>query len=267
MFKVVLANNNSRYELFFKLLPTDIANRWYKELLNNYRLYETLRFTDFKNNNIDLLIQNEIDIINSYFKIIFKKLPIKPTQKDYNELHKIFEDLRGNIEVGTNFYNYAPSNIKQSLERFNIYIHKAEAQLRTKGKHPTIVVTFKDRPRHLLLKEDFKHFTTKWTEGMVYINYCHVGKTILDAYKDNDVICKNIVPQTHYSADFMIKFGPSTNYWVDLTRRYLLKRYIQKNKFNFKNYSLGMIPVAQCITKYNKNILNFNRVESIKCIV
>ena len=265
MFKITLGNNNSTLDLKFTILESRIAKKWYTELCKNYELYETTRFTDWNSNNIVPLINNEISIINNYSYVITKNCPNVPTQKDFNQLHKFFEDLRGEVEIGTNFYVMAPIQIKQSLERLNVYIHMGEAQLRTKGKHPTIVVTFKDRPRFLLDDNDCKHFTTLWKSGYVYINYCQVGKTILDAYKDKDTICEAIRPQTHYSADFMVKFGPGSNFIFDLVKQYNLHRYIRKNNLNYKHYNLGMIPVAKCV-KFDNSILNYNRVVNVQCL-
>lgn len=93
----------------------------------------------------------------------------------------------------------------------------------------------------------------------MYLNYCEVGKPLLDVFKDRDSIVgdNNIKPQRHYNADFMIKFGPSTPklyYWL---RKFVFRvwcalhpvaKHIPTNKL-----SAGMIPVA----KFNFDKSNF----------
>jgi len=73
-----------------------------------------------------------------------------------------------------------------------------------------------------------KHFTFRWTSGTVYINYCQVGKTILDIFKDNDTIADGIRPQQFYSADFMVKFGPTTFYPIYLLRKMYINLWLKK---------------------------------------
>jgi hypothetical protein len=112
--------------------------------------------------------------------------------------------------------------------------------------HPSIVVTFKDRPRMRLHEEDYELFTYKWQFGTVYINYCEVGKPILDVFKDNDTIVgdDNIRPLEYYSADFMIKFGPSTDEAHYLRRQQALDTWLATQEHSFTHLSLGLIPVA-----------------------
>jgi hypothetical protein len=194
-------------------------------------------------------------------------LPPRLDQCALNYLHKFFEDLRGDILAGTYWFNTAPDEIKQAVEQFNILIHKLESEIRTQEKHPTLVVTFKDSVRIELTDQDCDYFTYQWTQGTVYINYCQVGKTIIDAFKDNDNLTESIRPQTHYSADFMIKFGPSTPRWLYYIRQIFLKCWITKKKLPFKNLNLGMIPVADLATSVDSNVLRkFDKVKKIICI-
>jgi len=267
MFKLVLTNNVNDLHLYFKIRDTEIAKKWYDELSKSYPLFETDRFTNWGMKDLFRRLNNCIDIINKYDLIIDEKISSrKNLQAELNRLHKIFEDYRGEVNKGTVWFNTAPKHIQCALEDFNILIHKIEADNRT-SINPTAVVTFKDRPMLELTQDDIKHFTFKWKKNTVYIDYCHVGKTVLDVFKDCDDVAKGVRPQTHYSADFMVKFGPSVPFPYYYYRKYRLQRWIKLQNFDFKNYNLGMIPVADLIGNVNKkDLLNYTKVKEVECI-
>jgi hypothetical protein len=266
MFKIVLTNNIEDGELIFKVRETPIAKKWFTELCKNYSIYEDDRFSNWSvNSNLIHEINNQIDIINNYENIIDRKASIASTQTDLNYLHKFFEDLRGEVTVGTTWFHNSPTDVKTALEKFNVLIHQLEEQLRS-PEYPTLVVTFKDHTRCLLTKEDMNEFTFNWKKGTVYINYCHVGKPVLDVFKDNDKIADAVRPQTHYSADFMIKFGPSTNYVVFMVRRLIINIWLKFQKFKFSNPNIGYIPVADIVGDFDINSYRkFNKVKSVIC--
>lgn len=267
MFELILTNGKEDLSLFFSIRDTNIARKWFNELQNLYPLYEVDRFSNWGSHDFVKQLNECIDIINNYDFIIDRYASEKSTQEDLNYLHKFFEDARGEIIEETDWFKNSPIEVKQAIQRFNVLIHQLESELRTKGKHPTIVVTFSNRPRLELTEDDCKHFTYKWDSGAVYINYCQVGKTVLDAFKDNDTIAKAIRPQTHYSADFMIKFGPSTPGWIFYLRSLLIKVWLRSKNFKFKHLNIGMIPVADLIGIVDKDtLLKFKKVKAIKCI-
>ena len=267
MFKLILTNDNEDAELVFKVRETAIAKKWFLELCKDYPILEDKRFSNWnlESRLVDDL-NAQIDIINSYENIIDRRVDSTTTQDDLNYLHKFFEDLRGEVTEGTPWFHKAPDHVKYALAQFNILIHLLEEELRS-PKYPTLVVTFRDRPRYELDLEDIKNFTFNWKKGTVYVNYCHVGKPVLDVYKDNDKIAEGIRPQTHYSADFMIKFGPSTNYFVYFLRKLLINIWLKFQPFKFKNTNLGYIPVADLIGEFDiEQYRKFNRVKRIECI-
>jgi hypothetical protein len=266
MFKLILTNGDEDYEISFKVRNTHIAKKWYSELCKNYELYETNRFTNWSYTNLIDELNENIKIINRYDYIIDKNLSSTPTQQELNYLHKFFEDLRGDIVKGTDWFRRAPDTVKHSVEQFNILIHQLEANIRTTN-HPTVVVTFKDRPIFNLENDDLKHFTYCWTKGTVYINYCQVGKTVLDIFKDNDKITEGVRPQQYYSADFMIKFGPTIPYPVYLIRKAYIHLWLMFQRFKFKNLNLGMIPVADVTSEIDiDNLRKFNCVKGLVCL-
>jgi hypothetical protein len=266
MFKVIFTNGVDDVELTFKVHNTVIAKKWFSQLSKNYNIFENDRFTNWSNtSSIDQLNQL-IDIINSYQFIIDKKLTDNFNQADLNYLHTFFENLRGEVDQKTEWFVQSPANIQIALEQFNILIHQLESNLRTTN-HPTCVVTFRERPKLELDTQDNNHFTFRWVTGTVYINYCHVGKTILDVYKDKDHLVKAVRPQTHYSADFMIKFGPTTPFLLYLVRKILITVWLKFQPFKFKNPNIGMIPVATLVGDFDfKKMKNYKQVKQVICL-
>jgi len=266
MLKLILTNGKEELSIPFKVRNTPIAKKWFDELCKDYPLFETDRFTNWGTNNIIQKLITNLNVIRSYDSSINVTISNNITQQELNHLHKYFEDLRGEIGVGTNWFNNAPGGVQDALMKFNILIHQLEADLRTVN-HPTVVVTFKDRPNIKLKQEDLKYFTFRWTSGTVYINYCQVGKTVLDMFKDKDKIAKGVRPQEYYSADFMVKFGPTTPYIFYLLRKLYINIWIKFQPFKFKNPNLGMIPVADLVSNIDRNHLKkFNKVKGIECI-
>lgn len=266
MFKIIFTNDIDDVELTFAVNNTIPAKKWFEELSKNYNIYENARFTNWSNDSSVDRINQVIDTINSYQYVIDKKLSAGFKQEDLNYLHTFFENLRGEVDQKTQWFSQAPVNIQHSVEQFNILIHEFEANLRT-SNHPTCVVTFKDRPKLELDSHDNDHFTFRWVRGTVYINYCHVGKTILDVFKDKDHFAKAIRPQTHYSADFMIKFGPTTPFFLHLLRKLLILVWYQFQPFRFKNPNIGMIPVAKLVGTFDfDKMKHFKKVKQVICL-
>lgn len=267
MFKLILTNGTEDCEVIFKVRNTHIAKKWYLELCKNYDLFEINRFSNWGDSGLVEKINQHINTINCYDQIIDKQLTCLPTQSELNYLHKFFEELRGDVVDGTEWFNNAPERIKTTVEEFNVLIHQLEANLRTRN-HPTVVVTFKNRPIFNLEESDCEYFTYRWTKGTVYINYCQVGKTVLDIFNDNDKIASGVRPQQYYSADFMIKFGPAIPYPVYLIRKMFIHIWIMFQKFKFENLNLGMIPVADVASNIEiENLKKFNCVKGVVCLV
>jgi len=267
MFELTLTNGVEDLVLTFKLKRTNIANKWFTELSKGYALYETNRFSNWGPHDFVNQLNQQIDIINAYQPLIDKCVTESSTQQELNYLHKFFEDLRGEVDSSTEWYQQAPNYVQDAVCKFNILIHQLESSIRTGYKHPTLVVTFKDNLKIVLSENDMRKFTYKWKQGTVYVNYCQVGKTVLDVFKDKDTLSEAVRPQTHYSADFMVKFGPSTNWLAYVARSIIIKLWLLKRNFKFKNLNIGMIPVADLVTPVDKStLLKFNEVKKITCL-
>lgn len=275
-FELVLSDGNKTASLFFDIFDTDIAQLWAEEISKGYPLYENDRFTEWPGSNKDEAyyqaeLKKHIDIINSYDKII--ELENYNQQTFLNILHKHFEDLRGHVDYSTFWYDHAPAQVQESVDKLNILIHEYENYLNEKNcghQNPTIVTTFKDRPKYNLKDEHYKYFTHCWQHGTVYINYCEVGKPLLDVFKDQDehVGDDAIRPQSVYSADFMIKFGPSVpeEFACEKEKKFWQWFELQNINIDRAKAALGMIPVARIANDIDINELKgFNKV--IKCSV
>ena len=260
-------NSAKTYDLDFNIYNTDIAQKWAYEISQNYPLYEQNRFKSWsiESNKEAEIIKDLNKVISGINKKFEDFIPITvkegTDQQTLNFLHKKFEILRGRISEGSNLYNTASEATRSYIERLNILIHKYEDFLSSKPlpnnpNHPfaSIVGTFFNRPRIRLSDEDYNQFTFDWRFGEVYINYCEVGKPILDVFKDEDDIVgiENIRPLHYYSADFMIKFGPEIPQYFHKERVKKLNEWLQnQNISNNKYLSIGLIPVAKFI--YDKH--------------
>jgi len=238
----------------FNVHDTNIAQRWVNEIKQQYPLYETNRFQGWPNSHKDVKyyqqeLFKQVDIINEYKSGTIYGFENIQGQEILNYLHKFFEDLRGDAEEGTEFYRSAPQHIKFAIDQFNVLIHECEHYIRNPSS-PTIIVTFNHRPRFKLIEDDYNFFTFKWKYGEVYINYCEVGKPLLDVFKDKDehIGEDNVRPQSYYSADFMVKFGMDTPDVIYNHRLEMFKQWYSQQDYNFENLSLGMIPVASLET-------------------
>lgn len=248
----------------FDLCNTEISQKWAKEISQIYSFYERDRFTYFPNNGKDNeyfanKLNEQIDIINSFYpgKITLQADP-NMDQETMNKMHVFFEQLRGPIEDPLEWYIKSPSEVKKAIERLNLLTHEYEYGELYKEwnnySNPMIVGTYEERPRFELQREEYDLFTYRFMFGGVYINYCVVGKPILDVFLNQDEVVgdDNIRPQRHWSADWMIKFGqPLPDQMIENMEEQFWNWFESKEQFfndlgiyRGPNLSLGQIPVA-----------------------
>lgn len=263
---LTLTNGFTDKKLYFDIFETNIAQKWAIEVGKNYSIYENDRFVNWPNNKKDK--NYYVNELNKQMQIVDEYAPnIIPffltldqiNQNSFNILHKFFEDTRGPIENPPEFYKNAPYEVQKAVNRFNIMIHEFESYMSSELLNDPhfksrLVVTFNNRVRYKLVDEDYIHFTMKCIFGNIYINYCEVGKTILDVILDKDthVGTSNIRPQRHYSADFQVRFTPTISdkendrkiEWFKLEYNNK-KDFFESLGFPYDNkLSLGRIPVA-----------------------
>lgn len=287
-FILTLTNNTDDCQLIFDVNQSSIAKRWADEVAKNYPLLETTRFINWPNDgkNTATFVEKlnaQIATINNWKPGTIPEVLSDPLDQDLlNHLHRFFVKLQGNSTKASDFYLAAPTHVQEAICNFNLTIHEyehfaynQETVKLTNHPYATIVGTFANRPRYKLEDSDYDKYTFKWTFGTVYINYCEVGKPILDIFKDQDEITEEtgIVPLHYYSADFQIKFGPSTLDHIYDAREKQLWQWFDNNKNKFqslgftksKYLAVGMIPVAT-LNIVESNLSHLTPVEIVNYV-
>jgi len=216
IFHLYLLNEKTGFSHKIDIEPTNniLGQSWtalLKEaiLSKNCWLVETDRIYHLNNEwspeNTIIKMNECIDIVNSYDKIIDYKLDLNPDQEVMNYLHTFFEHLRGKDEDPPEWYINSPRHIKDAITLFNVLIHRYESFIRKKPVSK-ITVSYKNRPTREMTFEEKKSFYPRVKAGDVYLKYCHKGKDLLDVFKDQDehVSDENILPQHKISSDFNI---------------------------------------------------------------
>lgn len=268
----------------FDIKQDALSQAWASEINKNYDFYERDRFTYFPNNGKDNdyfsdKLNEQIDIINSFYpsKVTLRAEP-NMDQQTMNKMHVFFEQLRGPIEDPLDWYVKAPPEVKKAIERLNLLTHEYEyGELYKEWDYSNamIVGTYDNRPRFELSNDEYKLFTYRYVFGGVYINYCVVGKPILDVFLNNDDVVgdDNIRPQHHWSADWMIKFGQPLPKEIiaDMEQKFWSWFERKENFFNSLDItkgpkmSLGQIPVAD-IDRYCDECIDLTDEEIVQKI-
>jgi len=149
-------------------------------------------------------------------------------QEKLNILHKRFEIMRGSIDNPGQLFREAPLHVKEAIQDYNLAIHRLEGLLAhwvpwRPPPSPSVVVAFDHSRRRVPLEEwELAQFEPCLRFGEVYLNYCEVGKHLLEAFVDGDEVVgdSNLRPQSHLSADVKLHLGPT---WP-ATRSRMLQR-------------------------------------------
>jgi hypothetical protein len=220
-------------------------------------------------------INSRIDCINTYKRIIHRRLIQINDQDTLNYLHSIFEQYHGLLDQqNTEYWQGAPNKVKIALADLNILVHRCESVGR--GAEPRHVVTWYGLPKTEMLElEDYKLFETDIKFGTVYLNYAEIGKTLQDLTYDNDAYISDdaFQPFRHYSADFNVKFY----HRQDNNNDAIMKEYydLHSNFFAERNLpwghpylSAGSISLADLIDDHNivKELTTRQWVKSVKFI-
>lgn len=256
-------NETDEFTLKFDTVEANIGYKWLQAVNNvlNYDgdpIREADRFYNFPSHNwtesriVDIL-NDCIAKINNYKQFIDITAQVGGDHNHHNQLHKYFELMRGFHSQPTDFFKNAPHDIQMTINLYNNSIHRLENHLESQGKSlPRIVITFKKGTRYKLADEDFDNFKTYPEFGTIYLDYCEVGKTLLNVFHDSDSVIgdKSILPQRYYAADMCIKFYNGTGekllagfdeWWVK-NEQYLNDLGFYKGD---KTLAIGYLPVAK----------------------
>ena len=261
--EITLANSTgAKYTLFFNILDTEIASKWLVELQKTLDLGTHLDDSErlYGFNGSKYTVEYCIDTLNKFVGTINRYQPVcekhvnyNYTQDDLNYLHNIFERYHGlyDAQDSNDFYSNAPKDVQYALGQLNIYIHRLESI----NSYARFVCTFSSdgRPRIPFAPADYKHFTMQEVWGGLYINYCEIGKTLVDMYRDNDEHIGNeaFIPQQYFKSDFNVKFTHHTpKEYAELEQNVInyyeknLEKFVALGHFDPK-FALGSIQVGQ----------------------
>jgi hypothetical protein len=202
-----------------------------------------------------------IDIVNSYDKIIDYKLDLNPDQEAMNYLHTFFEHLRGKDEDPPEWYINSPRHVKDAVTLFNVLIHRYEGFI-SKRQTSKITVSYKNRPTREMTLEEKKNFYPMVKAGDVYLKYCHKGKDLLDVFKNQDdhIGDENILPQHKISSDFNIVLD---NFIGKTTTKNLFIWLNEKKEF-FKSININIDDPLITIGKGVVGKIITNDIEQLK---
>ena len=266
-FCVEFSKDDDVLTLEFDTYDTQLARRWYgilaevlehdPTLRENDRLYDFPGSTWDEQHVVDR-INDCIRIINAYQVSIAETAVVGCSRSALNMLHKSFEDLRGGVLTPTQFWLTAPTDVREAVNEYNVQIHRLEDlhDASNDGTHwPHVVITFRHFVRLPLHAEDYAQFDTKTRFGEVYVNYCEVGKALLDVYKDGDSVIgdDNIRPLRYFSPEMLIKFYDGNMQdllkgfwtWFDQNQQHLNALGFHKD---LPDLSIGHLPVARLIS-------------------
>ena len=269
---------SNTYTLELCARDTSVGRRWYQLLSEHVerdnRCSEPQRLYNFPKDPWDeeALVQELnrcISIINDYQKVINHNASVGMSQETFNELHHYFEVLRGEVIEGTEFFNKAPRVVQDALNDYNVCIHRTESFYmgkRWQRRAPRIVCTLNNIERQLLETEDYENFVTDLPAGTAFVNYCQVGKPILDVFRDGDeIIFDDTVRPLKY-------LGPDFSFYLANTQEETngLAEWMSANGYdiNDKTNAIGVLPVADVIWKDDPEttILEISKRQYIKCI-
>jgi hypothetical protein len=241
--------------LFYRLADSSISRKFHSllsdTLASGAGIIDPDRFHNFPgcHKNREWIVRELnrcIDLINRHQPgAILRRAKLYMTQDDLNHLHRYFEDYRGTILSPGEFYRSAPAAVQDALNQYNLLIHRYE-DFERNARFPHAICCWEEnkRTRLPLAARDFMEFRYGLTFGDLVLNYCELGKPILDAFFDDDRVMSddNIRPLRYYSADLFLSFGTG-----GLSRK--LPRWIRIHPKGFKewwksNYSRvkGAIP-------------------------
>lgn len=134
-----------------------------------------------------------------------------------NNLHVYFERYRGPLARPTELYENAPIYVREAFDNLNLMIHRFEDQGfsgRSISGDPKVHISFglnEKVKRYPLESEDYKLYSPEVEFGSWMTDYCEVGKSIYDIWRDGDEVvgAEAILPLRFYSADALIHFGKS----------------------------------------------------------
>ena len=186
---ITYCDANNKFDTFtlkYKLRDNEVVPKWCERIITaqkNYNIDDPGRFYGFgeieeqRSDSINR-INTCVNIINSFEKIIDRKLIDVDDQDTLNYLHHIFEIYHGLLDQQTHeYWLRAPVEVRSALADLNVLVHRCESVQR--GCKPRHVITYYGLPKTETLEfEDFVNFTDNYQFGTVYLNYVDQLKSL-----------------------------------------------------------------------------------------
>ncbi len=189
-------------------------------------MYKRERFYNFPRgyftrDRVISLLQEHIATINeAYPGLVDYPVYRQMGQEDMNRLHTYFERFRGPLLDPSPYYKEGSPEVKYAFDEVNLLIHRFEdcefADNEKPKGNPRFVAAFgldNKIKRYPLEDKDYELFDLDEPYGCLRLNYCEVGKHLMDVFNDRDheIGDEAIKPLRYYSADFFVDFNPKAN--------------------------------------------------------
>lgn len=274
----------------FFLQPYDnpVAQRWVKELVRleatGVSVLEKQRIYGLNETWTEEQIVSDIRICVE--KIASEVDALKPydlgsfDQDKLNRLHAEYGKLMGSASAFQRASRDYSPEVVEAIAQLNVLVHRHESFVRHQ-KNPAygrIVVTFEAKNKQPFVDEDYELFTPDYKAGDVVLNYCQVGKSILDYVADQDphIPMEYVGPQKVWCGDFMLvlRDGPASfphyqeilsSFWKDHRGLMASHGYFEGDP----KLGIGSLPVAHITEEaktFRERIYGITSIESVQVI-
>lgn len=173
-----------------------------------------------------------------------------------NELHHEFEIRIG--QVWNPGARYLSSNhlARHAIRQINHLVHEAEALREFETQRvpkPAVLASFYGAPRGFLEGDDFREFSLETRFGDVFLHYCQLGKTHLEAFNDRDdhIDVSNINGLRYYTGEFDLYLRPEMASDAFKLMRESFDNWLRQRGFDPKDpkLALGHAKIAELSKK------------------
>jgi hypothetical protein len=250
------------YELTVDLIDNDFVKRWCRLLSQELERGTLLQEDTFSNFIPESLarqrLEQSIDTVNKFLRREFISMPRSSDYDDpefYNRLHEQFEKLAGpDWDNPARLMLVAPDVVKLAVRHINRYCHRLEK--RPYQIKPEMRVEFNTAERCLLSADDYNLFAPVENDHVVLLDYSTLGKSLHECYEDGlPPSYVGLKIQHHYCANFILRFGKSTQLKSEQGFNLWLEQHNITNVPSATGYiQLGNIADKTSLDKVKQNV-------------
>ena len=266
------------FDLNFKFHHNNFTKKWQKQFLVSQQRQDPISepWAIYGNNfwteekiveHINHWMQRCNDIKPGLFDCVLTDIN---DQDKLNYIHSIFELNHGKLDEWlTNPLFQTPEGpqLRDALSKVNQAVHRVES---TTMK---IRVVYFDTPKtETFQKQDYELFTTAREFGGLYTLYADVGKNLESLAEDDDDHHHDLVPNLHWSSDFVVRFVDEDGKNI----KHMVENYIKDNQQMIQNkgYAIddvrltpGAIKLANLLYDDKDHIINtvkqYDNIQSV----